>query len=211
MRMSDIAFWTTEYTREVDQLTTTLTALQSLADSNSTNNRKIIQSISECDFKITKIKDVKKSFGLELKLIKDRQEKYEYDIKMKALDERVMIMTKDLRLIKNKQNKQELFQESTGRNQYSTEGKGNDELLDGANRIQDLTLDALGRTAAMINASKEVGTATIEGSITLVFSAVYYCCSFLLLFITAFVLFMSVVFVLFVVMSADGHHKKLTL
>ena len=44
-------------------------------------------------------------------------------------------------------------------------GKGNDELLDGANKIQDLTLDSLGRTQAMIAASKEVGTATIEGNV----------------------------------------------
>jgi hypothetical protein len=42
-------------------------------------------------------------------------------------------------------------------------GKNNDELLDGANKIQDLTLDSLGRTRGMIEASKEVGAATIEG------------------------------------------------
>lgn len=43
-------------------------------------------------------------------------------------------------------------------------GKNNDELLDGANKIQDLTLDSLVRSRAMIEASKEVGAATIEGN-----------------------------------------------
>jgi hypothetical protein len=33
-------------------------------------------------------------------------------------------MNKELKLMKMKQNKEELFQESTGRNEYSTEGKG---------------------------------------------------------------------------------------
>ena len=36
-------------------------------------------------------------------------------------------------------------------------------MLDGANRIQDQTLDSLSRTRGMIEASKEVGAATIEG------------------------------------------------
>ena len=120
--MADIAYWTEEYTKEVDQLAAVLSTLQSLIESGSTNNRKIIQTISECDFKATRIRDVKKSFGLELRLIKDRAERYDYDVKMKALDERVMIMSKDLKLAKMKQNKQELFQETKGKGQYSTEG-----------------------------------------------------------------------------------------
>ena len=44
-------------------------------------------------------------------------------------------------------------------------GKGNDELLDGASRIQDQTFESLTRTQLMINNSKEVGAATIEGLI----------------------------------------------
>lgn len=120
--MADIAYWLAEYTKEVDQYAGLLKALQSLIDTNSTNNRKIIQTISQCDSKATKIKDVKKSYGLEMRLIKDRQEKYDYNVKMAAIDERLMLMNKDLKLIKIKQNKQELFEESNGKNQYSTEG-----------------------------------------------------------------------------------------
>lgn len=44
-------------------------------------------------------------------------------------------------------------------------GKGNDELLDGANVIQDMTFESLTRTQLMINNSKEVGAATVEGII----------------------------------------------
>ena len=120
--MTDIAYWLKEYSTEVDQYTDILKTLQSLIDTNSTNNRKIIQTISQCDAKSIKIKDVKKSFGLEMRLIKDKQEKSEYNVKVAALDERLMILNKDLKLIKIKQNKHDLFEESTGKNQFSTEG-----------------------------------------------------------------------------------------
>ena len=43
-------------------------------------------------------------------------------------------------------------------------GKGNDELLDGANELQDKTFESLTRTQLMIQNSKEVGTATLEGN-----------------------------------------------
>ena len=120
--MTDIAYWFKEYTTEVDQYTEILKTLQSLIDTNSTNNRKIIQTISQCDAKSIKIKDVKKSYGLEMRLIKDKQEKSDYNVKVAALDERLMILNKDLKLIKIKQNKHDLFEESIGKNQYSTEG-----------------------------------------------------------------------------------------
>lgn len=42
-------------------------------------------------------------------------------------------------------------------------GKDNDDLLDGANRIQDMTLESLARTRMMIASSNEVGTSTVEG------------------------------------------------
>ena len=120
--MTDIAYWFKEYTTEVDQYTEILKTLQSLIDTNSTNNRKIIQTISQCDAKSIKIKDVKKSYGLEMRLIKDKQEKSDYNDKVAVLDGRLIILNKDLKYIKVKQNKHDLFEESIGKNQYSTEG-----------------------------------------------------------------------------------------
>lgn len=121
--MADINYWFDEYTREVNHYTTAFTTLQSLIETGSTNNRKIIQTIAVCDSGASKIKDVRKSCGLELRVVKDRAEKSGYDGKMKALDEKVMLMNKELKMAKMKQNKQELFHESTGKNQYSTEGE----------------------------------------------------------------------------------------
>jgi len=44
----------------------------------------------------------------------------------------------------------------------SLEGKTNEDLLTGASKIQDQTMESLTRTKQMIEASKEVGSATIE-------------------------------------------------
>ena len=121
--MADIAYWNDEYTKEVDSYSEISTTLRSLIDSNSTNVRKIAKTISDCEAKAAKIKDVRKSYGLELRLVKERNLKSEYDGKMKALDERAYAMNQELKLAKMKQNKSELFEESTGRKLFSTEGE----------------------------------------------------------------------------------------
>jgi hypothetical protein len=121
--MTDIAYWNKEYKKEVDNFEECIVELSSLIEGKSTNTRRITKTILECDAKAAGIKEIKKSFGLELRLIKDREQKRDYDLKMKALDERVMIMNKDMKLIKMNQNKEELFQEKQVKFQYSTEGE----------------------------------------------------------------------------------------
>ena len=135
--------------------------LHSLGD--GAKAKTVAQTVTECEAKSTRIKDIKKSMGLELRLVKNKEERSEYDAAIKEIDERVAILNKDLKLAKTQKDKEDLFQDKRGmKSQYSTEGKNNDELLEGANQIQDLTFDSLSRTRGMIEASKEVGTATIE-------------------------------------------------
>ena len=92
--MADIAYWHEEYTKEANQFASLSTTLNSLIVSNSTNSRKIIKLISECDVIIVKIKDVRASYNCELKLVKDRAEKQDYDKQKKSLDEKVKFLTK---------------------------------------------------------------------------------------------------------------------
>jgi hypothetical protein len=120
--MADVSYWNDEYTKEVNRFASVSADLNSLISSNSTNNRKIVKLISECDTIFLKIKEVKTSYSLELKLVKDRAEKQEYDRQKKALDARVTFLKKEVDLIKAKQNKQELFEESANRRMYSTDG-----------------------------------------------------------------------------------------
>lgn len=160
--MGDIDYWFEQYEKEVEGFVTLIEKLQSLGDGGS-KPKVYTQTVTDCDAKIVRIKDIKKSMGLELRLVKDKQERSEYDAAIKEIDERVTILTKDLKLAKSQSDKKDLFQDKKGMNsQFSTEGKNNDELLEGANQIQDLTFDSLARTRGLIEASKEVGTGTID-------------------------------------------------
>ena len=54
---SDIEFWLSEYTKEVDALASLAVNVKSLA--NSGNAKATTTTLSECEAKITKIKEVK--------------------------------------------------------------------------------------------------------------------------------------------------------
>lgn len=159
--MSDIAYWSDEYKREVDQLAALLNHLLSL---ENLNNGNLDQAMKECDDKADRIKNVKKSFGLELRLVKDKTLKAEYDESGKFLDARLNEMNKNLKDVKMRQNKTDLFGgiSSQGKNAYSTEGLTNDDLLRDANVIQDKTVESLGRTKILIEESRTVGRATVD-------------------------------------------------
>lgn len=161
---TDIEFWLAEYTKEVDALANLTANLKSLQHAG--NIKALNTGCTECEAKITKVKEVKKSFSLELRLVKDRGQKVEFDTKAKALDDRANEYTKMVKDVKHLQIKQDLIGNPTSTlgavNPYDTQGKNNDDLLQGASKIQDLTLDSIARSAAMIEASKDVGEQTLE-------------------------------------------------
>jgi len=71
-----------------------------------------------------------------------------------------------LRTVQEQQSRSSLLSGSSaaegGLGSKGMKGKGNDTLLDGANKIQDLTMASVNRTAAMIAESQELGQSTIE-------------------------------------------------
>lgn len=161
---TDIEFWLAEYTKEVDSLASLTVNVKSV--SNSGNAKATATTLVECEGKISKIKEVGKSFRLELRLVKDRAQKSEFDAKAKALDDRANEYTNMIKEVKHNQQKADLVGSPTSTmgapNPYETQGKNNNDLLSGASQIQDLTVESLVRTAAMIEASKDVGEQTLE-------------------------------------------------
>ena len=105
--------------------------------------------ISDCDSKVSRIKEVKKSFGLELRLIKDKSLRVDYEAKAKEYDTKYNEIFISYQDAKNKFMKQDLVKgaggNSSGRSN-PTEGKSNDELLLGAAKIQEKTFESLART-----------------------------------------------------------------
>lgn len=159
--MSDIDYWYDEYKKEVDQFRILIDRLKALVESS--NIKAVEGSIKDCDLKAMRAREVKKSFGLELRLVRDKALRADYEIKMKELDSTLNDLSRALNKIKADNSKSTLFGETTNPTfEYSTEGKDNEALLGEAHHVQDLTFESLARTRNMIQASKEVGAATVE-------------------------------------------------
>eukprot|EP00607_Mallomonas_marina_P005950 CAMPEP_0182426644 /NCGR_PEP_ID=MMETSP1167-20130531/13163_1 /TAXON_ID=2988 /ORGANISM="Mallomonas Sp, Strain CCMP3275" /LENGTH=230 /DNA_ID=CAMNT_0024608245 /DNA_START=128 /DNA_END=820 /DNA_ORIENTATION=+ len=118
-------------------------------------------AVAACDVEVSRVKEIKKSFGLELRMIKDKSLKVQYDGKIKENEIRFSDLNKELAHIKESLDKQELTQGSH-RKVLDTEGKTNEELLMGAVKVQEGTMASLDRTKALIEQSKEVGAATVD-------------------------------------------------
>lgn len=163
--MSDARYWFDEFSREVEQLRIVLDKLRTLVDSS--NLSAVESSVKEIEAKFIRAKEIKKSFGLEMRLVRDRKERSVFESESKILEQRLEDCVKELARLKTKNDRKDLMggkadAPASGAFAYSTEGKNNDQLLGEANKIQDMTFESLNRTKNMIEASKEVGTATLE-------------------------------------------------
>jgi hypothetical protein len=167
--MSDINYWLEEYRREVTQLRQQLDKLRGVVNSGNTKMSELL--LLDCESKINRAKEVKKSFGLELRTVRDRSEKTQFENEGKMVDGRLDDGMSEFQKLKALSEKRQLIgnQQATTANTnrtnnfvYNTEGKDNDALLGEANRIQDLTFESLARTRGMVEASKEVGTMIVE-------------------------------------------------
>ena len=119
-------------------------------------------------FTLTRIGEVKKSFGLEIRLIKDRAQKLEYDGKGKAVDERVGKLNAEFRALKLQQGKNELMANTPNYGKPGQShaellaGKNNEEVLDMTNKLQDKSFESLARTRNLVETSRAVGQDAID-------------------------------------------------
>jgi len=136
---TDISYWYDKYCRDLDELSALINQIEvSVGDGRAI-------AVSNCEQKIIEIKEVKKSCGLELRLVKDKTIRGQYDAKTKSLDKDYNDRFKLFQEVKTKANKSDLTK-GANKSVYSTEGKGNDELISGAIKIQDNTIQSLDRT-----------------------------------------------------------------
>lgn len=156
----NIGYWFDELTKESDNFSTLLEKLKTLVA--STNTQAIERCARDCEIRSNRIKEIRKSFGLELKILKNKGEKVIYEGRAREIDEKFSDLSSQFTQTKSQITKKDLIGEShVSKNIYSTEGKNNDTLLDEANKIQDLTFESLARTKNLIEASKEIGKETV--------------------------------------------------
>lgn len=158
--MSDLTYWLDEYIKEVNQFQTLLEKYQQAI---SSSNQHLIDILTkDCDAKVLRVKEVKKSFSLELKLARDKSLRTEFESRLKEHEERANEYTKQFYTLKASTNKNSLFGDAVPSYSNNLEGKTNDSLLEDTHKVQEKTFESLARTKNMIQASKEIGTATVE-------------------------------------------------
>lgn len=153
-------YWFNEYDKEVKQYEELLTKLKSLLEAS--NQRLIEMAVKDCDAKGNRAKEIKKSFDLELKLTRDKAVRADYEARVKDHENRFKALEKEFLISKAKSNKNSLFGDVVPTYMQSAEGKNNDDLLSDTHKIQELTMESVYRTKNMIEASKEIGTSTLQ-------------------------------------------------
>ena len=111
--------------------------------------------VAECITKLNRAKSIKKSYCLEMRLLRDKEKKGAYECDLKELEVRSAKLEQE---IGKARRRRKLFASPTRCDEF----KGNDDYLDGASKIQDQTQDTLSRTMNLVEASKEIGQSTLN-------------------------------------------------
>lgn len=162
--MADIEYWRANYSDNIDELEQLVSPLKSgvMAESLRTDERtELIQSAED---KLKRVAQVKKSFSLEMRMLRDRTARADYERTMEALDKRVAELESEVRNAKAEGDRERLLAGggSDGGARGKGEGKTNDDYLKAAHGIQDKTVASVDHTLQMIEQSRDVGQATLE-------------------------------------------------
>ena len=150
---ADISYWEDALSQELQEANALFVSTSSLKGAQKTNK------LLECESKVTRAKNIKKSYKMEMRLIKNGIDRRGFEEKLKKHDVAIGKLLGELKWAKSDGAKSELFGgASRGQN---PEGEG-DAMLAGASKLQDKTADSLLHTQKMVEATKEVGQATIE-------------------------------------------------
>lgn len=123
-------------------------------------------ALEEADAALQDATGKKRSFKMEIRLVQDQDLRSKYTKRLKKYENELRTLKADLKALQSEANRGELFVSggASGRNgdgdMDPTMAGGN--MLNEASALQDKTQDALGNTKSMIEASKQVGVATLE-------------------------------------------------
>lgn len=120
--MSDINYWSDEYKREIDQYSAGLNYYVSIVNNVKLNQQLVTQAQNDCETKGNRVKEVKKSYGLELRLVKDKAVKSDHEQRIKGLDEQFAQLQTQFKEAKSSLQKKQLLQGGAPTNPFDTTG-----------------------------------------------------------------------------------------
>ena len=113
--------------------------------------------MAECGAKLIRAKSIKRSYCLELRLLRDKETRGVHECTLKGLEAQCAALAKDIDWIHERLDRNRLLTLASAQLNDDDGYARNGNYLDSANQIQDQTQDALSRTMNLVEASKEVG------------------------------------------------------
>ena len=156
--------WEDDYTSSIDDLSTQIRELKELL--GGPLKARAETKLKEIERKVTNLKELRRSYNFELKLVKEHDLRKDYQAVATGLDKRRDDLVTELaplreRVMQNKaKGDEDLTFLANGKVNMETQGRDNDQLLSGASTIQELTKASVARSQALIDNSKEVGKET---------------------------------------------------
>jgi len=149
---SDIDYWCDSYRGAIEELE----ALVVLLTQSPVDTRENV--VTECSAKLSRAQSIKKSYYLEMRLLRNKEIKGTHERKLKKIEMRCAVLGHEIEWAQQAGRRRKLLTSQACHDEF----KGNDEYLDGADKIQDQTQDALSRTMNLVEASKEIGQSTLN-------------------------------------------------
>ena len=134
---SDIDYWRDSYQGAVDEVEGLL------GDVDQREEDERLDALDDAAAKLDRAASIKKSFKLELRLLRDKDLRASSEATLRELDDRCAGLRARIDEQRERADRRRLLGDKSG---GRSEHKGNDDYLDGAARIQDQTQDALTRT-----------------------------------------------------------------
>jgi SNARE protein len=108
---------------------------------------------------MSRLKNISKSYKMETRLIKEGASRRKHEDAHEAYDKKIKGLESEIKWSRTEGNKKELFGGASAATSPAEEG---DAMLQEASRVQDKTEQSLAHTRAVVDATKEVGNATLE-------------------------------------------------
>ncbi|GMH76386.1 hypothetical protein TrRE_jg6240, partial [Triparma retinervis] len=150
----DISYWDDSLQTEIQSVTELMRTLNSSSGSDRSNR------INDVESKLSRIRNILKSFKMETRLIKDGIVRRSFEQKYDDYDARIKTLTSEAKWAKTSGNKRELFGGAAS-SSHTAEEEG-DAMLNRADALQDKTEESLQHTRQMVDATKDVAVATLE-------------------------------------------------
>eukprot|EP00608_Synchroma_pusillum_P000781 CAMPEP_0198442818 /NCGR_PEP_ID=MMETSP1452-20131203/68180_1 /TAXON_ID=1181717 /ORGANISM="Synchroma pusillum, Strain CCMP3072" /LENGTH=234 /DNA_ID=CAMNT_0044163445 /DNA_START=44 /DNA_END=745 /DNA_ORIENTATION=- len=150
----DVAYWDQQVVSALDEYE------RAIHDASASTGKNRQEMLALAEAKFSRVRDARAGFATERRMIRDRDARTTYEEKDQRYAKRVEELRVELQWLRTEGDRSQLLSGATSPGQGVA--NTNEGLLSEASKVQDLTEVSLQHTKRMIEASKQVGSATLD-------------------------------------------------